>query len=93
MMGFQVLVHGKARRYYEQLPAKDKGGIKKALEELSIDPLTSRPKANIKKLIGTKGRKHAYRIRAGDYRIVYSIDGKNVYVTLIFHRGKEYQEL
>jgi len=92
-MVFQVLVHRKAHAYYEQLPTRVKTKLKSALKELSINPLTSRPKANIKKLIGTKGRKHAYRIRAGDYRIVYDVEGKNVYVTLIFHRGKGYQEL
>lgn len=93
MMGFQVLIHRKAQGHYEQLPIKFKNRIKGALKELSIDPFTSRPKADIKKLAGTKGRKHAYRIRTGDYRIVYSVENKKVYVTLIFRRGKEYQEL
>jgi len=92
-MAFQVLIHRKAQAYYEQLPIKAKNKIKYSLKELSIDPLISRPKADIKKLKGTKRRKHAYRIRTGDYRIIYSVEGRNVYVTLIFHRGKEYQEL
>ena len=92
-MGFQVLVHRRARAYYLELLAKARNGIKNALLQLSIDPVTPRPKADIKKLKGTKGRKHAYRIRAGDYRIVYDVQNKDVRVTLIFHRGKDYQEL
>lgn len=92
-MGFQALVHRKARAYYRELPEKTRNRIKNVLVQLSIDPVTPRPKADIKKLKGTKGRKHAYRIRAGDYRIVYDVQNKDVRVTLIFRRGKDYQEL
>ncbi|MDD5111743.1 MAG: type II toxin-antitoxin system RelE/ParE family toxin [Candidatus Altiarchaeota archaeon] len=92
-MARQVLIHRKARDFYDRLPAKIQNKVKTALQELEKDPLTPRPKADIKKLSGTKGRKHAYRIRTGDYRIVYDVEDKTVYVTLIFPRGKEYQEL
>jgi mRNA interferase RelE/StbE len=92
-MNYEVLVHRKAQDYYRKLPAKIRDRIKNALSQLSEDPLTPRPKADIKKLSGTKGRKDAYRIRTGDYRIIYDVEGGKVYVTLIFHRGKEYKEL
>jgi mRNA interferase RelE/StbE len=92
-MTYQVFIHRKAQDSFKRLPDNTKKKIKTALKELETDPLTPRPKADIKKLSGTRGRKHAYRIRTGNYRIVYSIEGKKVYVTLIFHRGKDYQEL
>lgn len=92
-MSRQVLIHHKAQEFYSKLPVKIQNKIKLALQELEKDPLTPRPKADIKKLSGTRGRKHAYRIRTGDYRIVYDVEDKKVYVTLIFHRGKGYQEL
>lgn len=92
-MSHQVLIHRKVQDFYSRLPSKIRNKIKSALQELEKNPLTPRPKADIKKLSGTKERKHAYRIRTGDYRIVYDVEDKKVYVTLIFPRGKEYQEL
>jgi len=92
-MSYQVLVHRKAQDYLYQLPTSTRNKIKSGLSELEDDPLTPRPKADIRKLTGTKGRGHAYRLRVGDYRIVYGVEKKTVFVTLIFHRGKDYQEL
>lgn len=92
-MTCHVQVHKKAREYYGRQQEKSQKRLKKALKELSKDPFSPRPNANIKKLSGTKGRDDAYRIRVGDYRIVYTIEKKRIYVTLIFQRGKEYREL
>ena len=92
-MNYEVLIHRKAQDYLQQLPSTIRTRIKNALTELEEDPITSRPKADIKKLSGTKGRKHAYRLRVGDYRVVYDVDKKKVYITLIFPREKDYQEL
>jgi len=92
-MSYEVLVHTKAQEYYCQQDKKLQKRLKEALKELSKDPHNSRPKADIKKLAGTKRRQDAYRLRVGNYRIVYSIENKKIYVTIIFHRGKEYQEL
>jgi mRNA interferase RelE/StbE len=92
-MNYEVLIHRKAQEYLLQLPLAIRTRIKNGLIELSDDPLTPRPNADIKKLSGTKGRKHAYRLRVGEYMVVYDVNKKKVYVTLIFPRGKEYQEL
>jgi mRNA interferase RelE/StbE len=92
-MNYEVWIHRKAQDYFLQLPLAIRNRIKNGLLELAVDPVTPRPKAVIKKLSGTKGRKHAYRLRVGDYRVVYDVEGKRVYVTLIFPRGKDYQEL
>jgi len=92
-MEYKVLVHKKAKDAYDDLHSETQKRIKKALQELAKDPYKPRPTADIKKLAGTKGRQAAYRVRVGDYRIVYDVDGKTVFVTIIFHRGKEYTEL
>ncbi|MFH0862061.1 MAG: type II toxin-antitoxin system RelE/ParE family toxin [Candidatus Altiarchaeota archaeon] len=92
-MNFEVLVHRKARAYLDKLPEPVRDRIKNGLSELEDDPFTPRPKADILKLTGTKDRDHAYRLRVGDYRAVYGIEKKKVFVTLIFHRGKDYQEI
>ena len=92
-MAYEVLVHRKARDYLEKLPLEIQKRIKAGLKELEDDPITPRPKADICKLSGTQDRNHAYRLRVGDYRVVYGIEKKKVFVTLIFPRGKDYQEL
>jgi mRNA interferase RelE/StbE len=92
-MEYAVLVHKKAKDAFDGLDAETRQRIKKALQELAKDPFKPRPNADIKKLTGTKGRKAAYRLRVGEHRIVYDIEGKSVFVTIIFHRGKEYTEL
>jgi len=92
-MAYRVLVHRKAKDTYDNLPPETQKRVKKALQELTKDPFKPRTNADIRKLSGTKGRKPAYRVRVGDYRIVYDIDGKDILVTILFHRGKEYTEL
>jgi mRNA-degrading endonuclease RelE of RelBE toxin-antitoxin system len=37
-----------------------------------------------------KGRQDLYRLPIGDYRAIYAIEDKVVYVTDLFHRGKGY---
>lgn len=92
-MPYQILIHKKAQDFFTKQQEKVKKHLKATIRELAEDPHISRPKADIKKLSGTKGREDAYRIRTGDYRIVYSIENKKIYITTIFHRGKDYQEL
>lgn len=92
-MNYTVLVHKKTQTYLYKLQTKTRKKIKEGIKELEVDPITKRPNADIKKLSGTKGRDDAYRLRIGDYRIIYAIEKRTVYVTLIFHRSKEYQEL
>lgn len=46
--------------------------------------------ANVEKL---SGYKKAYRVRVGDYRIVYRIIGKKMYIVLIGHRKNIYEKL
>lgn len=92
-MGFKVFVHKKVADKLEDLEGKSRGRVKKALKELSVDPYKKRAGADIKKLSGTAGREDAHRIRVGDHRIVYSIQGKKVYATVLFKRGRDYREL
>jgi len=42
-------------------------------------------------LEGTKGREDLYKLRIGDYRAVYAVEGTMVWVTEIFLRGKGYR--
>ncbi len=92
-MGYDIKVHPGAVKFLRELDADTKGRIKLALRNLENDPFRSRPKADIKKLEGTKGRGDLYRLRIGDYRAVYAVEGNTVWVTEIFLRGKGYRRI
>jgi mRNA interferase RelE/StbE len=57
---------------------------------LAENPYESRPGVDIVRLAGTKGRQDLYRLRVADYRAIYAIESRVVYVTDLFHRGKGY---
>ena len=55
-----------AAQKLKKLPREVVGRILKAVEQLSTEPYPS----GVRKLVGAE---HTYRIRAGDYRIIYSV--------------------
>ncbi|NQE44843.1 hypothetical protein C5S31_02310 [ANME-1 cluster archaeon GoMg2] len=46
-----------------------------------------------KKLKGVGGREDLFRLRIGDYRVVYFENADNFKIIQILHRGKEYKGL
>jgi mRNA interferase RelE/StbE len=84
---YTILFYPSASRDYKKLPNKELPSINREIDNLSINP---RP-AGYKKL---KDR-NAYRIRVGDYRIIYEISDKNIIVTVIRirHRKEVYKNL
>ena len=85
-MKYAVLLEKSAARFLLRLrDTKLKSRLDEAIESLADDP---RP-PGCRKLAGTTDR---YRVRVGDYRIVYRIDdGKvTVLVLLVGHRREVY---
>lgn len=68
MMSYQVLVSKKVAKQIEKIPDPDYIRIKNSILDLGLNP---RP-AGCKKLEGRDG----YRIRQGNYRIIYDIQDK-----------------
>jgi mRNA interferase RelE/StbE len=87
---YEVRLHRVVVRSLERLEPKNRERIKSALRSLRENPYESRPGVDILRLAGTKGRHDLYRLRVGDYRAIYAVEGKVVYVTDLFHRGKGY---
>lgn len=87
-MAYEVSLSHKAARQFSKLTRDVQRRICPKIDGLSDDP---RP-AGCEKLEGSSG---AYRIRVGDYRIVYSIDDSKeaVLVTRIAHRRDVYRDL
>lgn len=86
-MSYSVEFLPAARRNLEQIPLRDRARISKAIDRLGIDPFPS----SRKKLEGTE----YWRIRAGNYRIVYTIQESELVILIIRigHRGEVYRRL
>jgi mRNA interferase RelE/StbE len=83
---YQVKVTRTAIKERDRLDAQIRSRIDDVLRQLPENP---RP-AGVKKL---SGRSHDWRIRVGDYRILYEIDDADMVVTVwrIRHRRQAYQ--
>ncbi|MEE9116025.1 MAG: type II toxin-antitoxin system RelE/ParE family toxin [Thermoplasmata archaeon] len=91
MTKYELLVSQTARKQLRILDERTGERIKKALTEISDDPTHSRPKADISRLKGPK--RDYFRLRVGDYRVVYAIEGSQILVVRIFHRSSGYSWL
>lgn len=86
---FEVLISETASKQLEQLDNKTKEQIKKHLQPLKEDPFKPRPLADIKKLKGFENPA-IYRLRVGDFRIIYTVQENKIKITEIMRRGKGY---
>jgi len=84
---YKVLIKRSAAKELEALPAKDRGRVAARIQQLSSDP---RP-PGCEKLSG----EDRYRIRQGNYRIIYSVEDQvlTVMVVKVGHRRDIYRKL
>lgn len=77
-----------AEKAIERLDKRARLRVLSALERLALDP---RAASNVKALVGTLGG--WYRLRVGDYRVVYElIDGRLVVLVIeVAHRKDVYR--
>ena len=87
-MMYHVVVSRTFQQQFQSLQKSLQERIRNALKELEIDPNQPRSGADIKPLKNTKPQKH--RLRVGDHRIIYMIDGDKVYVIEVFKRSRGY---
>jgi len=88
-MSYIILISETAEKQFHSLDNNIRMGIRKSIAFLKSDPFTKKSGADIKKLHGYL-RSNRYRLRVGNYRIVYSVINKKVKITEIFHRKKGY---
>ena len=86
-MSYEVLIKPAAQRQLKKLPRTVQADLIALIEQLAQDP---RP-PGCKKL---KGRQSQYRVRLGDYRVIYSIEEEALVVRVIKvgHRRDIYEE-
>ena len=73
---YEIILHNRAVKFYNQLDDKNAARINHAIESLLEKPASGK---NIKMLKGELNGK--FRLRAGKYRIVYRIENdKNIVI-------------
>ncbi|MGC9259828.1 MAG: type II toxin-antitoxin system RelE family toxin [Phycisphaerae bacterium] len=87
MTAYRVTIRPSADKVLHKLPRDVQRRILERLDELAINP---RP-ANVVKMAGGE---NLWRIRVGDYRLVYEIHDREItiYVLAIGHRREVYRE-
>lgn len=75
MMGYSVTVQRRAQKQIARLPATAQNRIESSLRALAEDP---RP-PGCRKLRGEEG----WRLRVGNYRIIYEIDDEERLITIL----------
>ena len=85
MSKYSITISKQARKQLRDIPRKDRLRITGAIELLGDNPIP--PKA--KKLINRDG----YRLRVGDYRIIYIFNSTRLIILIIniAHRSAAYQ--
>jgi len=90
-MSKAILLSKIAGKQLESLPEDISNKVKKALYSLS-EPENS-GMLDTKKLKGVRGGADLFRLRIGNYRVVYFEDVDSFRIIQIFHRGKGYKWL
>ena len=87
-MPYRLEIKDSARKQIVRLPKPDQRRVMAAIADLADTP---RPDG-VRKIVGADS---AYRIRVGDYRIVYEIHNRvlTVYVVRVGHRKDVYRGL
>ena len=80
----RVELSSKAEKQFDKLNEPDLSKIAAALIKLGKEP----PEGDIKKLKNRDG----YRLRTGDYRIIYDVDNNRIDVLTIDTRGQAYKK-
>ncbi len=88
MGSYKLVVKPSVEKDLRSLPKKSVARVFARIEELEADPL---PRGAIK----LSGAERLYRIRVGDYRVVYELDTGAEQVTVLYvrHRRDAYRRL
>jgi len=79
MASYSIAISSTAEKALKKIPKKDVQKIIEAIQILGINPF---PDGHRK----LSGEENSYRIRQGNYRIIYEVDGKKLLI-LIFKTG------
>jgi mRNA interferase RelE/StbE len=92
-MNYEVRLHPDVVKFLDDLNPETKERLKSGIKSLIIDPFKSRSQSDIKKMKGTKKRADLYRLRVGDYRVIYAVEENIIFVLEIVPRERGYDWL
>jgi len=92
-MRYEVKLHRTVAKALSRMNPRERSRVIQGLRVLETDPYEPRIGADIVRLKGTKGREDLFRLRIGNYRAVYAVEERTVYITDLFHRGRGYAQL
>ena len=87
MARHRVQLTRSAEKELGKLPAGVVRRFVEAIDAVAEEPRKARPGVDIKRLKGTKS---TWRLRVGDYRGIYEIEGATVVFTRFAHRARVY---
>jgi len=85
-MAYTVHLERRAERVLRRLPRDVLKRVDAVFLQLAVDPL---PAGVVKLSGGTNG---GWRVRVGDYRILYRIEGERIVIYHIRHRRDAYRQ-
>lgn len=83
-MSYKVFLTKSANRDFEKIPTKEQLRVKTIVDSIADDPFA----LDIKKL---KTPFEGFRIRSGDYRVLFVVAGKDITIYSIKHRKDVYR--
>jgi mRNA interferase RelE/StbE len=92
-MSYQVMVSPPARKQLEELDPKMRRRMTSAFVGLEADPFHARPGVDIRKLAGVGGKADLFRLRVGQYRVIYEVLAGKVWVSEVLGRSTAYRFL
>ena len=86
MANYSIEVSATAEKQLRKLPQKDQISVLKRIQELSREPRPNRSRK-------LRGQDNIFRVRVGNYRILYSIENKHLTIIIlkVGHRRDVYR--
>ena len=91
MTTYEVLLSTTAAKEFKSLQKMEQNRIREKLNDLAKDPYNNSQRLDIKKL--TETSRIYYRLRVGDYRVIYFLDDDGIKVVRIATRSDAYSWL
>lgn len=89
-MTWKVLVSATMAETFAAIPPSERRRIRRGLQALAEDPFDARRGVDAKRLRETDLPKH--RLRVGEYRVIYRVEGAAIKVLDVFRRERGYRE-
>jgi mRNA interferase RelE/StbE len=84
MLMLKIVIERNAAKALSRIPANAGDLIEEKIEQLASDP--DRQRNTVTRLVGTRES----RLRVGDWRVIFRIDGDTLIVIKIAPRGRAY---